>query len=262
MASRKYMHLNADGRRRELVKLLEETCPSSMHRRDFFNDCIEMWAITVSNRLAGGYKFDEREARFLKIEKKYDRKTVTGISQAFGLFQIVTAEEGGDVLGDVYQGLNIQNTNAGQFFTPSVLSVTMNAMLLVDAAKDLDERRKAGTYFDALDPAIGAGSTLIATADWLDQEKVPFRDVMRFDGVDIDLTCVYMAYLQLATRGVSAIVRHGNSITMEMWDAWITPLYAQQLCAGKLAEKALIESVPAPEPSKATVQLSLLDEAS
>ena len=42
---------------------------------------------------------------------------------------------------------------------------------------------------------------------------------------DIDLKCVYMCYLQLALYGIPAVVIHGNTITVEEWSYWFTPVY-------------------------------------
>lgn len=42
---------------------------------------------------------------------------------------------------------------------------------------------------------------------------------------DIDIKCVYMAYIQLSLYGIPAVVVHGNSLTVEEWSKWYTPIY-------------------------------------
>lgn len=42
---------------------------------------------------------------------------------------------------------------------------------------------------------------------------------------DIDLKCVYMCYLQLSLYGIPAVVIHGNTLTLEEWSRWFTPVY-------------------------------------
>ena len=42
---------------------------------------------------------------------------------------------------------------------------------------------------------------------------------------DVDLKCVYMCYLQLSLLGIPAVVIHGNSLTLEEWSRWYTPIY-------------------------------------
>lgn len=44
-------------------------------------------------------------------------------------------------------------------------------------------------------------------------------------GVDIDLKCVHMAYLQLSLYGIPAVIIHGNTLTCEEWSRWYTPSY-------------------------------------
>jgi hypothetical protein len=44
-------------------------------------------------------------------------------------------------------------------------------------------------------------------------------------GVDIDIKCVNMAYLQLSLFGIPAVIIHGNSLTCEEWSVWRTPAY-------------------------------------
>lgn len=42
---------------------------------------------------------------------------------------------------------------------------------------------------------------------------------------DIDLKCVHMTYLQLSLYGIPAVVIHGNTLTVEEWSRWYTPVY-------------------------------------
>ena len=43
---------------------------------------------------------------------------------------------------------------------------------------------------------------------------------------DIDIRCVWMAYIQLSLYGIPAVVIHGNTLTMETWSQWYTPCAA------------------------------------
>lgn len=47
---------------------------------------------------------------------------------------------------------------------------------------------------------------------------------MLFQGIDIDLKCCQMAYIQTSILGLSGAILHGNTITLEMWKTFITPL--------------------------------------
>ena len=48
------------------------------------------------------------------------------------------------------------------------------------------------------------------------------------DATDIDKRCVHMTYLQLAMLGVPAVIRHGDTLSLDIWDTWFTPSYLMQ----------------------------------
>jgi hypothetical protein len=48
---------------------------------------------------------------------------------------------------------------------------------------------------------------------------------MLVEAIDLDIKAVHMCYLQLSLLGIPAIVRHGNSLSLEMFSDWITPMY-------------------------------------
>lgn len=50
-----------------------------------------------------------------------------------------------------------------------------------------------------------------------------YRHNTFFVAQDIDIRCVWMAYIQLSLYGIPAMVIHGNTLTMEEWDRWYTP---------------------------------------
>lgn len=75
-------------------------------------------------------------------------------------------------------------------------------------------------------PACGSG-TLILGAIWVMQkQKFDFQHKSFFVAQDIDIRCVWMAYIQLSLYGIPAVVIHGNTMSMEEWDRWYTPYAA------------------------------------
>lgn len=78
----------------------------------------------------------------------------------------------------------------------------------------------------ATEPACGSG-TLILGAIWVMQkQKFDFQHKSFFVAQDIDIRCVWMAYIQLSLYGIPAVVIHGNTMSMEEWDRWYTPYAA------------------------------------
>jgi hypothetical protein len=75
------------------------------------------------------------------------------------------------------------------------------------------------------EPACGAGGMVIAYADALQSAVLNYQDSMHAICVDIDARCVHMTYLQLVLLHITAIVVHGNALSMEEWSRWYTPAH-------------------------------------
>ena len=68
---------------------------------------------------------------------------------------------------------------------------------------------------------------MIIGAVWAMQRKgIDYRRKSFFVAQDIDIRCVWMAYIQLSLYGIPAVVIHGNTLTMEPWSHWYTPCAA------------------------------------
>lgn len=55
--------------------------------------------------------------------------------------------------------------------------------------------------------------------------KGPDCNQLVVTAVDVDLKCVHMAYLQFSLYGIPAVVIHGNTLSVEEWSRWYTPIY-------------------------------------
>jgi hypothetical protein len=63
---------------------------------------------------------------------------------------------------------------------------------------------------------------VIATAEALCDEGINYQQAMHATCIDIDATAVHMAYIQLSLLHISAIVIHGNALSLEQWGYWLT----------------------------------------
>jgi type I restriction-modification system DNA methylase subunit len=124
-----------------------------------------------------------------------------------------------DFLGSVYSAACINNEWHGQFFTPWTLCQCMAKMAIHDAKPDPKHRFTVG------EPAVGGGAMLMAVAEELRRAGFSPRH-WYFVGTDIDRRCCQMAYIQLSLVGAAGIVRHGNSLSNEIWGTWLTPMGA------------------------------------
>lgn len=125
-----------------------------------------------------------------------------------------------DILGDIYHELRLNNEWNGQFFTPNHICRLMAQLANVDVPED-----KEGPI-TINEPACGSG-TMVIGAVWAMQRKgIDYRRKSFFVAQDIDIRCVWMAYIQLSLYGIPAVVIHGNTLTMETWSQWYTPCAA------------------------------------
>lgn len=209
-----------------------------------FSDFVEMSAIALA-RLDRA-QFDAREARYLQIVGQYDRDELELLVQAFSRLVMafesnfhmkehgqVEHVEFADTLGSIYMMLNLGNDRTGQFFTPYHVSLLM-AKMNIASGKALVEQHG---FVRLLEPAVGAGGMVIATAQTLAEEGFPYQRSMHATAVDIDARCVHMAFIQFALLHIPAIVIEGNSLTDEVRSTWYTPAHIMGGWSHKLRER-------------------------
>ena len=73
------------------------------------------------------------------------------------------------------------------------------------------------------EPTCGSGTMVIGAIWAMQRKEFDYRHNTFFVAQDIDIRCVWMAYIQLSLYGIPAMVIHGNTLTMEEWDRWYTP---------------------------------------
>lgn len=123
-----------------------------------------------------------------------------------------------DFLGPVFAEL-AADAWMGQFFTPNEVSTMMAEMTMSDAAELAAER----VVFCA-EPACGVGGMVLAANQVLRRKGVNVATRIHWDAVDVDSRAAHAAYIQINLSGASAVVRHGNSLSLETW--WSLPTMA------------------------------------
>lgn len=193
----------------------------SRHSYTVWSDCMALFAITLANTsilpLAKEEPFksvwQQREQRYLNIIKGYDKKEQKLFPQMFALLvEELEKNQNQDLLGELYMMLQISNKNAGQFFTPYNVCETMSKLTF--DRKELGKIVHKEGYASVYDPACGAGATLISASEQCKEmfKKYNYQNHVYFVGQDVDITCVYMCYIQLALHGLAGYVIHGNTL--------------------------------------------------
>jgi len=187
-----------------------------------FRDVVTCCAYSFANSV--DFK-EDREKEYLRIINKYsdEEKDLFPKILAALVNEYEKSEEPIDILGDIYENLNLIKKGAAQFFTP--LDVC-KVMAKITINKDDNEKSiKDRGYINVSDPACGSGRNLYAAYSELLDNGIDNNKIFLI-GDDLDLTCCCMTYIQLSLMGANAIVNHQDSLTMNRYDTFYTVSYA------------------------------------
>lgn len=222
-----------------------ETMGGSLHLRDVLDDFLFMCS-TAMRQAVHVFKFhridEPLEAGLRVLKNRY------AVPNDFGeaLAHMVKAMEiePHDFLGHFYGAIDAMNERTGQFFTPDALSELI-ANMGFDRAH-YEETIAKGQRYNILEPCVGSGGMIIQAAKQL-REWGAHPSTYYVDCTDIDIRCCRMAYVQFTLLHIPAIVRHGNTLSLEMWDTWQTMAMAMN----PLAPRAT-PALPEPERKPST----------
>lgn len=190
----------------------------SRHAWQVWQDFVELGAITIHNQLVS---FDqELEDRYLNVIKNYDTKELPHFQNLLKLCFEALHSEVTDFLGQIFQELELASHWHGQFFTPYHLCKLM-AQMNFDLA--LFDEKETVTVSE---PSCGAGAMVLALCEHLEELEINYVHRMHVVCQDLDFTACCMAYIQLSIIGCSAHIVHGNTLTMETRQVFVTPAAA------------------------------------
>jgi len=189
-----------------------------------FSDWLEMASCAISNRCDLG-QYEEREARYMEIVKRYDKDEMSRMCEMLAELTLQIGDGLDDYLGKTFHELELHNKYKGQFFTPFIICEMMGRMSVCDIPRSKVEEKG---YITVCEPCVGAGAMLLGFAKAAAEAGISIDRELHFTGIDIDLKCVHMAYLQLSLAGIPAALYHGNSLAMGLTDekamsVWYTP---------------------------------------
>lgn len=210
---------------KQMNKFSGKTSPT-----EFLSDVFKCGAIAISNKF-DKTKYDKRESEYKLTINKYNKNDRQLIADIFANIYILLSNQlyvgFDDYLGKIYMLSNTSNSKTGQFFTPYTIS-KLCADVAIDE-KEIKNHIENDTIMTMHEPTVGSGGMVLATADTL-YNKYHFnisRNLFVECG-DIDIRCVYMAYLQLSLAGIPAVIYHRDGLSLETWDVWKTPPYLMQ----------------------------------
>lgn len=214
---------------------------NSKHNYTVWRDCMELFAITMSNSVMVQLKeqepfksiWEERENKYLRVINNYTKKEQRLFPQMLALLVMeLEARPNQDLLGQLYMNLEISNKNTGQFFTPYDVCDMMSRCTF--DRKELGKTVHKKGYASVYDCACGAGATLISASEICKEmfHKYNYQNHVYFVGQDLDETCVHMCYLQLSLHGLAGYVICDNTLCkpepelpQELNKIWFTPMW-------------------------------------
>ena len=211
---------------KELVKALRSISYShSIH--EVFQDWLAVSAIAISNAIDWKQR-NRREEVYMEIITKYTKAEQEKLAEAFAQLVLALQHEQSihgptDILGQVFHTLELHSKYKGQFFTPPHVCEMMGTITL--AGKNLKHIIEKKGFITICEPCIGSGGMVLGAAKVMADQKLNYQTQLLVTGIDIDMKCVQMAYLQLSLLGIPAVIIHGNSLTSEVWSRWYTPAY-------------------------------------
>lgn len=188
-----------------------------------FEDFLTLSAISISNSV-DSFQFEKREDEYLKIIKKYDKSEAELFPKLFAMLVMELEKNAAypkDILGELFHKLGLHNKYKGQFFTPNYIANLMGKMSLSEQNNILENKE----FITVCEPCTGSGTLVLGFANAMAENKLDFQRKMIVTATDIDIKCVYMSYIQFSLYGIPAVVVHGNSLTVEEWSHWFTPIY-------------------------------------
>lgn len=179
----------------------------------------------------------ERKRQYEDAQKGLKPEELSKIAQMTALMYLAVREHQDDpidILGDIYHRLRLNNKWNGQYFTPDDIA-RMMAMIL-NPVSELSESKE---YVTVNEPTCGSGTMVIGCAWAMQRQNFDYQRKAFFVAQDIDIRCVWMAYIQLTLYKIPAVVIHSNTLTMEEWSHWYTP-YAVPFLLQQQSEEVAI----------------------
>lgn len=218
--------MNSEQMIKEMVKMMHKL--SARHNTwQVFMDFVEIAAIAISNSV-DKHHFKEREDRYLTMIKPYNKEELELMAELMALLTealeyCVKNDHFEDILGQLFHELELHNKYKGQFFTPSSVCDMMGKMVMIPEKIQKDIQEKG--YIAIHEPACGGGAMIFGAVNGIREIGLNHSKELFVHAIDVDLKCVHMAYVQLSLYGIPAIVIHGNTLSMEEWSRWYTPVY-------------------------------------
>ncbi len=205
------------------------------HRYDVFRDFVTMAAISLRNAML---KDEDLEQEYLRIIASYEKDDQLQFPKLLALLVELLEHEPTDVLGGLFELLELTSKDKGQFFTPNTISQFMSKILGCDDLEHLDK-----PFITLSDPACGAGGMVLAFVKQMLGAGHNPAERLWVQCIDVDRLAALMCYVQLSLWHVPAEIIVGNTLSLEFRERWYTPAHILGNWTYKLRRQAEEQTV-------------------
>ncbi len=234
--------INVKPEYRELVGMFNELA-GSRSLWQIYNDCVEMFAVSIQNIFIFGKKHEQNEEEYKRVSSNYSKAELDKISQIFAkIFEMLEENPFRDLLGDLYMQLNMGSDALGQVFTPYGTSYMMSEMTC-DIELIKREIESKG-YIRIAEPSCGGGANIISLCEVLKNNDINYQNQCVIVCQDLSRIAALMCYTVLSLIGCSAVIKIGDSLCDPFTnykdelakgsDIWTTPMFHLNNCYRKV----------------------------
>jgi hypothetical protein len=238
--------------KKEFIKTIQQLS-YTQHTWQAWQDFTELAALSIAQATAYS---EEREQTYMRTIGRYTHKEAQLIPKLLALTIQALEIKHHDFLGEMFMELELGSKWHGQFFTPYHLCLLMAELtvskeqlpyhlcLLMAELTVSKEQFENDNIVSVNEPAVGAGAMVIALCDHLRNLKINYQRQLKIITQDTDYIACCMCYIQLSLLGCSAVIIHGNTLTLECRNYWYTPMamtqyfthWAQDMKSARLSE--------------------------
>lgn len=207
-----------------------------------FNDCIEMFAISIQNIFTVGKKHEENEKEYKRVSSSYSKEELNKIAEIFAkIIEMLEENPYRDLLGDLYMQLNMGSDALGQVFTPYNVSYCMAEM--VGNIDEIKAEIAQNGYIKVNEPACGGGANVIALCEYLHKNDINYQTQCVIVCQDLSRIAALMCYVVLSLIGCSVVIKIGDTLCNPFTnyydelkkgsELWTTPMFHLNNCYHK-----------------------------
>lgn len=227
---------------KEIVKMFNDLT-GSRSLWQVFNDCINMFAISIQNTFSYGQKFEKNEKEYQRISSNYNENELIQVAHIFAkIIDMAEVNPYRDLLGDLYMQLNMGSDALGQFFTPYNISYAMAQCCIdIDKAKSIIEEKG---YITVNEPTVGGGANIIAFCEYLHKNNINYQNQCIIACQDLSRLTAQMCYIVLSLIGCSAVIKVADTLANPYTgyydevhkgsEIWTTPMFHINNCYSKI----------------------------